>query len=80
MSRSPSLYYHLELIGSVRSGIWADNGDAISREYAGTSALKGDFTRTGKRDWRGAMNDASNSVARSVPRSPVTLLGEFSDP
>ncbi|GAA5970206.1 hypothetical protein JCM11641_000310 [Rhodosporidiobolus odoratus] len=44
--------------------LWANNGDAISREYAGTSALKGDFTRTGKRNWRGAMNDASNSVAR----------------
>lgn len=25
--------------------VWADNGDHISREYAGTSALKGDFTR-----------------------------------
>lgn len=46
------------------NGIWADNGDAISREYAGTSALKGDFTRTGKRDWRGALNDATNSLAR----------------
>lgn len=22
------------------NGLWADNGDAISREYAGTSALK----------------------------------------
>ncbi|KAI5477835.1 protein of inositol phosphatase family [Pseudohyphozyma bogoriensis] len=46
------------------NGLWADNGDAISREYAGTSALKGDFTRTGKRNLRGALNDASNSVAR----------------
>ncbi|KAK4058668.1 hypothetical protein OIO90_000112 [Microbotryomycetes sp. JL221] len=46
------------------NGLWADNGDAISREYAGTSALKGDFTRTGKRNWRGAVNDATNSVAR----------------
>jgi phosphatidylinositol 4-phosphatase len=25
------------------NGIWADNGDAISREYAGTSALKVSF-------------------------------------
>ena len=24
--------------------LWADNGDAISRQYAGTAALKGDFT------------------------------------
>ncbi|BGO97801.1 hypothetical protein RTG_01406 [Rhodotorula toruloides ATCC 204091] len=53
------------------NALWADNGDAISREYAGTSALKGDFTRTGKRNWRGAMNDASNSVARLL-QSTVT--------
>ncbi|KAM0792485.1 hypothetical protein ACM66B_005157 [Microbotryomycetes sp. NB124-2] len=44
--------------------LFADNGDAISREYAGTSALKGDFTRTGKRNFRGAINDATNSMAR----------------
>ncbi|GAA6059419.1 hypothetical protein JCM10212_003651 [Sporobolomyces blumeae] len=44
--------------------LWADNGDAISREYAGTSALKGDFTRTGKRNLLGAINDASNSIVR----------------
>ena len=24
--------------------VWANNGDFISREYAGTSALKGDST------------------------------------
>lgn len=44
--------------------LWANNGDAISRQYAGTSALKGDFVRTGKRDWRGVVNDATNSVGR----------------
>ena len=26
--------------------LWADNGDACSRQYAGTAALKGDFTST----------------------------------
>ncbi|GAA5911757.1 hypothetical protein JCM8208_005589 [Rhodotorula glutinis] len=46
------------------NALWADNGDAISREYAGSSALKGDYTRTGVRNWRGAVNDASNSMAR----------------
>ncbi|GAA5941804.1 uncharacterized protein JCM15063_000776 [Sporobolomyces koalae] len=46
------------------NALWADNGDAISREYAGTSALKGDFTRTGKRNLLGALNDASNSIVR----------------
>jgi SacI homology domain len=40
--------------------IWADNGDAISRFYAGTNALKGDFTRTGKRRAKGVMNDGIN--------------------
>ncbi|KAF9161288.1 hypothetical protein DFQ26_004689 [Actinomortierella ambigua] len=44
--------------------VWANNGDAISRAYAGTSALKGDFTRTGKRNWQGMVNDATNSIAR----------------
>ncbi|ORY98766.1 SacI homology domain-domain-containing protein [Syncephalastrum racemosum] len=44
--------------------LWANNGDMISRMYAGTSALKGDFTRTGKRNFTGLMNDASNSLAR----------------
>ncbi|KAI4816178.1 hypothetical protein E4T44_10583, partial [Aureobasidium sp. EXF-8845] len=36
------------------NNLWADNGDAISRQYAGTAALKGDFTRTRKRNWQGA--------------------------
>ncbi|GJJ73214.1 phosphatidylinositol 4-phosphatase [Entomortierella parvispora] len=49
---------------NVFNHIWANNGDAISREYAGTSALKGDFTRTGKRNLQGMVNDATNSIAR----------------
>ncbi|KAF9956588.1 hypothetical protein BGZ65_002572 [Modicella reniformis] len=49
---------------NVFNNIWANNGDAISREYAGTSALKGDFTRTGKRNLQGMINDATNSMAR----------------
>ena len=36
--------------------LWADNGDAISRQYASTAALKGDFTRTRKRNYRGAVS------------------------
>lgn len=52
---------HLGIITQIEDGqhdaldaafnnAWADLGDAISRQYAGTSALKGDFTRTGKRN------------------------------
>ncbi|KAI8597458.1 SacI homology domain-containing protein, partial [Dissophora ornata] len=49
---------------NIFNNVWANNGDAISREYAGTSALKGDFTRTGKRNLQGMINDATNSMAR----------------
>ncbi|KAI9827713.1 MAG: hypothetical protein M1832_004202 [Thelocarpon impressellum] len=44
--------------------LWADNGDAISRQYTSTAALKGDYTRTRKRDYRGALNDLGLSVSR----------------
>ncbi|ETN41680.1 uncharacterized protein HMPREF1541_03616 [Cyphellophora europaea CBS 101466] len=44
--------------------LWADNGDAISRQYAGTAALKGDFTRTRKRNYQGALNDFSLTLSR----------------
>jgi hypothetical protein len=44
--------------------LWADNADAISRLYAGTPALKGDFTRTGKRTRLGALDDGMNSLQR----------------
>ena len=44
--------------------LWADNADAISRLYAGTPALKGDFTRTGKRTKKGALDDGMNSIQR----------------
>lgn len=46
--------------------MYQQNGDAISKAYAGTSALKGDFTRTGKRNLLGSINDARNSLARLV--------------
>jgi len=36
----------------------------MSNLYTGTPALKTDFTRTGKRTYRGAFNDGVNSVTR----------------
>jgi hypothetical protein len=44
--------------------LWADNGDAISRQYASTAAMKGDFTRTRKRNYRGALTDMGISISR----------------
>lgn len=43
---------------------WANNADVISYLYAGTGALKVDFTRTGKRTKLGALEDGRNSIQR----------------
>merc|ERR1740124_1232897 len=48
----------------IHNCIWANNGDAISRQYAGTAAMKGDFTRTGERKIAGLMKDGYNSANR----------------
>ena len=45
---------------------WADNADALSMLYAGTGALKTDFTRCGKRTLAGALADGVNSLKRYV--------------
>jgi len=44
--------------------LWADNGDALSKEYSSTAALKGDYTRTRKRNYRGAINDLGLTLTR----------------
>jgi len=44
--------------------LWADNGDAISQQYAGTGALKADFTRTGERNLLHAVKDGMKSANR----------------
>lgn len=44
--------------------LWADNADTISNLYAGTNALKGDFTRTGQRTRKGMIDDGVNSITR----------------
>jgi len=44
--------------------LWANNGDSISRQYAGTAAMKGDYTRTGERKFSGLMRDGVKSANR----------------
>lgn len=51
-------------IRSVFQEMWADNGDAISRQYAGTGALKADYTRTGERRLAGVIGDGVRSASR----------------
>jgi hypothetical protein len=44
--------------------VWSDHADLISKAYAGTGALKTEFTRTGKRTRQGALDDLKKSVLR----------------
>jgi hypothetical protein len=43
---------------------WADHGDAVARQYAGSGAMKSQFTRTGKRDAAGLADDGAKALAR----------------
>ncbi|CAM9830989.1 unnamed protein product [Chrysoparadoxa australica] len=46
--------------------VWGNNADELALLYAGTPALKGDFTRTGARTKLGILQDGANSVMRYV--------------
>ncbi|XP_060807190.1 phosphatidylinositol-3-phosphatase SAC1 [Amyelois transitella] len=46
------------------NNVWADHADTISTQYSGTGALKTDYTRTGKRTYRGVLQDGINSLTR----------------
>ena len=48
----------------IYKSVWANNANAISMGYAGTGALKVDFTKTGKRTLQGMWNDGVNSCMR----------------
>ncbi|XP_010790727.1 phosphatidylinositol-3-phosphatase SAC1-B [Notothenia coriiceps] len=50
--------------GKMFKNAWADNADACAKQYAGTGALKTDFTRTGKRTHWGLVMDGWNSMIR----------------
>eukprot|EP00271_Cylindrocystis_brebissonii_P019658 TRINITY_DN6095_c0_g1_i1.p1 TRINITY_DN6095_c0_g1~~TRINITY_DN6095_c0_g1_i1.p1 ORF type:complete len:595 (-),score=105.56 TRINITY_DN6095_c0_g1_i1:902-2686(-) len=44
--------------------LWADHGDDVSKQYSGTSALKGDYTRFGQRSTQGVLQDGYHSASR----------------
>ena len=52
------------LLEDVFRESWADNADRMSILYTGTKALKTDFTRTGKRTYKGAIDDGMNAIQR----------------
>lgn len=63
LSEVDSIESNFELHQTFRD-MWADNGDFLSKQYAGTGALKADFTRTGKRTTYGLARDGINSLTR----------------
>lgn len=65
-ARSSVLTSPFPLFETAFNALWADNADALSRLYSGTGALKTDFTRTGKRTFRGLIADGVNSITRYV--------------
>lgn len=71
ISESVSIESNKELYETFRR-IWAENGDLLSIQYAGTGALKSDFTRTGQRTTYGMLKDGVNSLHRYY-------LNNFSD-
>ncbi|KAJ9095489.1 hypothetical protein QFC20_006632 [Naganishia adeliensis] len=55
------------MLTAAHRELWADNGDALSRIYAGTGALNTSVTRSGgKRGWGALFSDASKSVGRAI--------------
>lgn len=63
LSHKESIEDHAEFMSLFRN-VWADHADSVSKPYAGTGALKTDFTRTGKRTKEGLLADGWNSTIR----------------
>lgn len=65
ISKEDAVENHPEFMTAFRH-MWANHADSISFAYAGSGAMKTDFTRTGKRSQKGALEDGYKSVTRYV--------------
>ena len=54
--------------------LWADHGDRISSQYAGTLALRRDLTRTGNRTLGGLLQDAKTALNRYFRAKLLTAV------
>jgi hypothetical protein len=79
-------FSHQEITIDVFNNLWADNGDSLSKIYAGTGAINSSMTRKGKQTVFGMINDAAKSVNRFYvnnfqdkgrQEAIDTLLGKF---
>ncbi|KAF7978915.1 hypothetical protein HWV62_44443 [Athelia sp. TMB] len=62
-SKNESIDDHEDTSKDFRE-VWADHADLISKAYAGSGALKTDFTRTNKRTRKGLLEDGYKSILR----------------
>lgn len=51
-------------LGTVFKAAWANNGDDLSIQYAGSGSLKSNLTRTGQSTIMGLLEDGKKSVTR----------------
>jgi hypothetical protein len=51
-------------LSAAHRELWADNGDRLSKIYAGTGALNTSATRSGKKTFAGLLSDATKSIGR----------------
>ncbi|TIA88905.1 hypothetical protein E3P99_02323 [Wallemia hederae] len=65
LASTESPFTNDEMFWQAHRHLWAENGDALSKLYAGTGALNSSFTRTGKRTLAGLFSDATKSVTRA---------------
>ncbi|KRZ76530.1 Nodal modulator 1, partial [Trichinella papuae] len=72
--RSGDSLFRYPAFESIYRNLWADNGDACSVQYAGTAALKSDFTRTGKRTFAGLAQDGYNALVRCNMQMSSNLI------
>ena len=56
----------IEPIQAAHTSVWTEHGHAMSRQYAGSDALKTDITETGRRTTRGRIRDGVSSMRRYV--------------
>ncbi|XP_049850732.1 uncharacterized protein LOC126323777 [Schistocerca gregaria] len=59
-------YFPVNINGLIAklNEMWADNGDAISKAYTGTGAMKSSYTRKGRHTLAGLIDDGLKSVTR----------------
>ncbi|GAA5804802.1 hypothetical protein HPULCUR_010310 [Helicostylum pulchrum] len=62
--RESRVNVNMDQLIALHSHLWAENGDGLSKIYAGTGALKSAFTRTGKVTFMNVLSDATRSVNR----------------